>query len=505
VRSSKQELIDTREANPIWRHLRNYASGGLISALIGLITFPLLTRNLSVEDYGLVGLILATLTLFMAIGKFGIQHSIHRFYAEVINNNHTDSETGFYSTSLILGISLALATALCCVVVGYFFAPQFSQAPQLSFYFLVGGCYVFLNMINSNLSNVLSAELKSRPVMLSTITRRSIYLALLLMFLLTDMLSVASVVFAFALAELGGLVYLLTQYLPGKRHIPSRFDSELTQNLLKYGVSLMILETMGLLMRTSDRFIIQAHLGESALGQYAASYNFTGYLEVIILAAMINAVKPMYLNLWESKGRDATCRFLSQGLYFYLMIGIPFCVVFSLTASSIIKLLTGDEYGEGTVIVPWVTAAMLVEGAILFLSAGIHIVKATHRFVVWGLLAVAINIALNSLFVPMFGIVGASVVTFITYCIYCFGLAYSAFKILSFRIQLFHPVIMLLAGCGVWFVLNKINTDSHVYNFVVQGGLSTIILISFALTIDRQLRTAALKQYAKLGKHGYQA
>jgi len=64
---------------------------------------------------------------------------------------------------------------------------------------------------------------------------------------------------------------------------------------------------------------------------------------------------------------------------------------------------------------------------------------------------------------------------------------------------------MLLAGCGVWFVLNKINTDSHVYNFVVQGGLSTIILISFALTIDRQLRTAALKQYAKLGKHGYQA
>jgi len=283
----------------------------------------------------------------MAIGKFGIQHSIHRFYAEVINNNHTDSETGFYSTSLILGISLALATALCCVVVGYFFAPQFSQAPQLSFYFLVGGCYVFLNMINSNLSNVLSAELKSRPVMLSTITRRSIYLALLLMFL-----------------------------LPGKRHIPSRFDSELTQNLLKYGVSLMILETMGLLMRTSDRFIIQAHLGESALGQYAASYNFTGYLEVIILAAMINAVKPMYLNLWESKGRDATCRFLSQGLYFYLMIGIPFCVVFSLTASSIIKLLTGDEYGEGTVIVPWVTAAMLVEGAILFLSAGIHIVKA---------------------------------------------------------------------------------------------------------------------------------
>ncbi len=39
------------------RHLRNYASAGILAALVGLVSFPILTRNLSVADYGVVGLI----------------------------------------------------------------------------------------------------------------------------------------------------------------------------------------------------------------------------------------------------------------------------------------------------------------------------------------------------------------------------------------------------------------------------------------------------------------
>ena len=80
----------------VLRHIRNYATGGLFSALIGVATFPILTRSLSVEDYGILGLILSTLTLFVAVGKFGIQHSILRFYAEIKNRNSPFSEGQFF-------------------------------------------------------------------------------------------------------------------------------------------------------------------------------------------------------------------------------------------------------------------------------------------------------------------------------------------------------------------------------------------------------------------------
>jgi len=64
------------------RHFRNYLSAGLIGSLIGLVSFPLLTRSLSVEEYGWLGLASATLTAFISFGKLGLQSAMLRFFSE---------------------------------------------------------------------------------------------------------------------------------------------------------------------------------------------------------------------------------------------------------------------------------------------------------------------------------------------------------------------------------------------------------------------------------------
>jgi O-antigen/teichoic acid export membrane protein len=68
-------------------HLRNYVSAGVLTGFVGLISFPILTRNLSVAEYGIVGLVTASLTMFIAIGKMGAQHAVIRFYAQVKHGN----------------------------------------------------------------------------------------------------------------------------------------------------------------------------------------------------------------------------------------------------------------------------------------------------------------------------------------------------------------------------------------------------------------------------------
>src|SRR5262245_15683966 len=62
----------------------HYGTASMLNMLPGLVTFPLLTRLFSVSDYGVMNLVAATLTVSVALGKVGVQHSIIRFHSEIV-------------------------------------------------------------------------------------------------------------------------------------------------------------------------------------------------------------------------------------------------------------------------------------------------------------------------------------------------------------------------------------------------------------------------------------
>jgi len=202
----------------VLRHLRNYATGGLVTALIGVASFPILTRSLSVEDYGIVGLILSSLTLFVAVGKCGVQHSIIRFYAEVTNRNTRFTESDFYSTTMALALILSIICMAVWLMVGYWLVPAISDSRDITNYFLIGTLYIFFRMLSSNPANVLTAQLKSGVVMRSVVIRRVVYIGIVLLHLVTETIGVGMVIAAFVAAEIVALTYLLHHYLPGKIH-----------------------------------------------------------------------------------------------------------------------------------------------------------------------------------------------------------------------------------------------------------------------------------------------
>ena len=124
--------------------------------------------------------------------------------------------------------------------------------------------------------------------------------------------------------------------------------------MLIYGMPLMMLESLGLVMRLSDRYIIQGVLGEEALGMYSASYNLTAHLDLVILTALVQAIKPHYMQTWESEGVEKTKVFLSRGFHAYMVIGIPFITLFSLVSPHLLNFLASDKYLPGTIIIPFV-------------------------------------------------------------------------------------------------------------------------------------------------------
>lgn len=469
-------------------HLRNYASAGLITGVAGIVSFPILTRNLTVAEYGIVGLITASLTLFIAVGKLGLQHAVIRFFSQIKNANSHYSMDQLNSTVCALFLILASLTTLLWLISGIYVLPSFMEYENLPALFMVAGAIVFIRLMGSLALNFLRAQQRSGDAAIAQSVARCLNLLFVVCVLLLSTLNPLTVIVTLLVAEIVGVGYAFYCYSTQFRFSFSYFSMQLAKAMLVYGLSLMVLESLVLVLRLSDRYMIEAMLGSSALGQYSASYNLAGYIDLIILAAMVQALKPAYLQIWESEGRERTQNFLSKSLRIYLITGIPFITMFALVAPHLLQFLAGDKYAPGTVVIPYIALSYLLTGAVHILSAGLYIYKDTKVLIIWSGIATIANVSLNLLLIPKFGIVGASAVTVISFAVFGLGVSLAAFKQVSFPIEWRAPILMTVASLAVYILVGQLTFGSNIVSILGKGFIGTLVLLGAMWVIEPEVR-----------------
>lgn len=471
----------------IFRHIRNYTSGGLLAALAGLVTFPILTRSLSVEDYGLIGLITGTLTMFVAVGKLGIQHSIIRYFVQIRAGDGGFDRYQLTSTTLLTALLTGLASVAVWVLASAWVLPAFMQTDGLMPMFAVAGLLLLLRLLVSMPINFLRADQRSARAASYQIIQRYAQLLFILALLLTGRVSLLNVLIALVVSELiaCSLIFFAARDLIDWR--PGSFSGPLVRSLLVYGFPLMVLETVGQVLRLADRYIIESVHGADALGQYAASYNLSAYLQIIIASGVVQAVRPMYTQLWETEGEAATQRFLADGFRYFAAFGLPLITIFSCVAPDLLTFLAGDKYRQGTLIIPLISFSLLIEGALMFVAAGLYLSRRTTLLMYCGLAAVALNIVLNLLMVPVFGLLGAAAVTVVSYLVFGISSGYLAFRVVSFDVRTAELTKLVVASVVIYLAVARLDVGFPLLNIVVKGSASTLLSLLLLYFIDRQI------------------
>ena len=91
-------MTETSGLGKLLMHLKNYSLGSILVTGAGLISFPIFTRLLSTDEYGLLSLIAVTITFLVAIGKLGLQNPIVRFYSDAESEKDGWNLDKFYAT-----------------------------------------------------------------------------------------------------------------------------------------------------------------------------------------------------------------------------------------------------------------------------------------------------------------------------------------------------------------------------------------------------------------------
>jgi len=255
---------------------------------------------------------------------------------------------------------------------------------------------------------------------------------------------------------------------------------------MRYGLPLVPAQLANMISNIGDRYILQIFLGSQVVGYYAVSYGLTLHLKSVLTLMMV-AVTPMYLDIWEKHGRERTEKFLSSVLDYYLMVAIPAVILFSFFGDDILILLASSKYEGAQGLLPYLTAPIVLHGAITIYTAGLYIHKKTSLILYFTLGAGALNLLLNLIFVPLMGMVGAAITTLISY-IFLIVLA-NIFSSQYITIRLNYLAIgkYLLASIMAVIFLRFISIDVF-FGAIIKLLIGVIIYSAAILIIDNRTR-----------------
>lgn len=195
-------------------------------------------------------------------------------------------------------------------------------------------------------------------------------------------------------------------------------DRATLKKICIYGVPLSLTVALANVVSGTDRFLLAGFMDDAAAGLYSVAVDFSSQTLTLLMLVINMAVFPLAVRAWEHQGREAAQEQMRSNASLLMAIGIPCVVGMSLLAPDLAHCFLGKKYGAAaTQIMPLVAV-----GTFLANFKAFHFDAAfqfAHRTIyqVWIVLFVAIvNIALNLIAIPRWGIngaVGASVFAYV--------------------------------------------------------------------------------------------
>lgn len=195
-----------------------------------------------------------------------------------------------------------------------------------------------------------------------------------------------------------------------------RFSLNLSIPLIGYSIASQILSV-------SDRIMIGKMIGNYEVGVYGVLYTVSS-LSLMVWSALNASFEPyLYQNINEKVHRIRQISFLLLGLYSAIAIMMVYM------APEIVAILATDEYAEGMYIMPPIAAGVFFT-AISNLYSDILVAFRKTKYIMYSAItAAALNLVLNYFMLPIFGYMSAAYTTFISYIVMAVLLWFFAYQV----------------------------------------------------------------------------
>ena len=374
-----------------------FTIGTFSSKVLVFLLMPFYTRVLTRGEFSTADLIVQTSNLIIPIVSVGISNAIIRFGLD----KAVDKRDVFTGGITIIGCGYALFLLLRPVLT---LIPMIEEHTHL----------IYLYVLTSCLRSLCSQFVRSREYVrlyafdgvLSTIT----VIIFNVLFLLVFQLGITGYVIATICSDLFSAIFLF--WIAGLRRFIqfNKMNWRVARDMLRFAMPLIPANIFWWITNVSDRYFVSYMISEDANGLYAMAYK---------IPTMIILVSGIFTDAWQmsaitenDSGRDK----------FYTNVASAYQAVIFTAGSGLIlftkllgKIFWSPEFYDAWHYVPLLVVATVFSCFVTFLGSIYMAEKRSVATLVTTIAVAVLNVILNFLLIPTFGVNGAAFATFISY------------------------------------------------------------------------------------------
>jgi O-antigen/teichoic acid export membrane protein len=450
-----------------------YGLGNVSLKITGLILIPIYTNTkfLSLEDYGILGMLEILAQLSVAIIELSLNQSLTRWYWDP--DQKKKQKSMFFTVIVtIFGVAVLLNTLLfpSKELLSSFLFSSKDKAGLIQLMFLSATFDVLVGSIQTQL------KLQQRAI-LFTVTN----IIKLIITLGTTILLIVHFhhsVDAIFIGQISGSLIFILLLLPHVfKNLEIRFEHKILKEMLAYSYPLIIASVSAILLNTLDRYFLNYYSTIKVVGLYSLGFKIANTVKVLVVMSVQMAVSPLLFQMMNSTERY---RFYSKYMTYFAFMTMFMILGIGLFGLEVIKVISTDRaYWESFRIMPIIGLSiffsMLKDTSLL----GLQIAKKSKIVSTVVVLITLLNLGLNFTLTRIWGMYGASMSSL---------LAQAAFFIVIYRIaQKYYPIpyeigkIMLLFFTGTLFLF--VSYIPGEWNVVIRILVKTIVLTSFPFVL----------------------
>ncbi|HAV4963191.1 TPA: flippase [Acinetobacter baumannii] len=318
--------------NSIWN-----LAGFVIPSILAIPGMAILTRNLTVSEYGLFMLVFALIG-YISIFDFGLNRAIIRFIA--INENNLLKKEKILGTSILvlssIGISLLILMYLCLdLIVGVLNIEGIkNEVVQNSLIFAIISIPFFL--VTQCFTGYLEGLQKFKLLNIQKTISNSLLVLLPVVFVLIES-RVDYVIMGLMIGRILNLLISFFFYLRFDR-IDLKIDFSIIRDMVFFGGWITVSNIISPIMTYFDRFILSHLTNISTVGFYSVPTEIVSRMS-IIHGSIAKALFP-YMSSKENISKKQYFKYM----FSLFLITLIFCIPFFIFGDVIVRLWVGEKY-----------------------------------------------------------------------------------------------------------------------------------------------------------------
>jgi len=386
-----------------------YFWGEALMMVSGCISFPIFTRIFTKYEYGVMSLVSLTVTMVTSVTPLGVIRSTVRFYHKYEESNQLGV---FISTLFTLVLSSGVVSIFSsAILLGLLSHKGILSYEMSSFLLLALGWGISQNIFQLlNTTYRMDDQITTYNLhgIINQYTTMIAAVTLVLIFrnLYSYYISILVTGVLIATVLVGRIV---RKYKLKLLRVPCK---NIATQSVKYGLPLAISAISGTIFNNGDRYVIAHLLSTEHVALYSVPYRICEYIEQMVISCINLSLMPLTYKLWERGEEEEVKRVLSRMIRYFFMGTIPLVFLFLLISKELITLVASAKYVEAHSLMPIIMGGVILSFNFPF-CAGFHLKEKTHLIMILTFIMAALNIILNYLLIPYFGIKGAAYATLI--------------------------------------------------------------------------------------------